>query len=199
MDTISSRESNTNFLPMAGVVIGAVALILAIVAFVKLAGVSKDVNEIKNISARVDSLESQLAQVGQFGQFAQDAKSVASDAKTSVVNLATQTQTGFNNIGTALEKVNARLDRIETARPGVRPAPAGGAVRGAAPVAGPGEYKVKSGDTGAKIASANGVKLSDLMAVNPDVNWNRMHVGQTIKLPAKAGAQPAQQQAQPNQ
>jgi LysM repeat protein len=44
-------------------------------------------------------------------------------------------------------------------------------------------YKVKSGDTGAKIASANGVTLAKLKAANPGVNWNRLSVGQTIKIP----------------
>jgi LysM repeat protein len=44
---------------------------------------------------------------------------------------------------------------------------------------------VKSGDTGSKIARNAGVSLSDLLAVNPGVNWNRLAVGQKIKLPQK--------------
>ena len=52
-------------------------------------------------------------------------------------------------------------------------------------VAGPGEYVVKAGDGGAKIAKANGVSLSDLQAVNPGVEWTKLKPGQKVKLPAK--------------
>jgi LysM repeat protein len=52
-------------------------------------------------------------------------------------------------------------------------------------VAGPGEYVVKSGDTGVKIARANSVAIGDLQAVNPGVNWNSLKVGQKVKLPQK--------------
>jgi LysM repeat protein len=52
-------------------------------------------------------------------------------------------------------------------------------------VAGPGEYVVKAGDGGAKIAKASGVSLSDLQAVNPGVDWTKLKVGQKVKLPKK--------------
>jgi LysM repeat protein len=52
-------------------------------------------------------------------------------------------------------------------------------------VAGPDEYIIKSGDTGAKIARERGVSLADLQTVNPGVNWTRLAVGQKIKLPKK--------------
>jgi LysM repeat protein len=52
-------------------------------------------------------------------------------------------------------------------------------------VAGPGEYVVKPGDTGMRIANANGVSIGDLQVVNPGVNWNMLKVGQKLKLPKK--------------
>jgi LysM repeat protein len=52
-------------------------------------------------------------------------------------------------------------------------------------VAGPGEYVVKAGDSGAKIARANGCSLTDLQKVNPNVNWTKLKPGDKIKLPAK--------------
>ena len=48
-----------------------------------------------------------------------------------------------------------------------------------------GEYIVKGGDTGMKIATANGVSVADLQAVNPGVNWGGLKVGQKLKLPKK--------------
>ena len=44
---------------------------------------------------------------------------------------------------------------------------------------------VKPGDSGMKIANANGVSLGDLQAVNPGVNWNGLKPGQKLKLPKK--------------
>jgi LysM repeat protein len=68
-----------------------------------------------------------------------------------------------------------------------KPAPAAAAAKkGSEPaVAGPGEYVVKAGDSGMKIATANGVSIADLQAVNPGVNWNRITPGQKLKLPKK--------------
>jgi len=52
-------------------------------------------------------------------------------------------------------------------------------------VAGPGEYVVKPGDTGMKIARSIGVSIGDLQTVNPTVDWNHLKVGQKLKIPGK--------------
>jgi len=44
---------------------------------------------------------------------------------------------------------------------------------------------VKSGDTGAKIARANGCTLGDLESVNAGVSWTHLKVGEKLKLPEK--------------
>lgn len=54
-----------------------------------------------------------------------------------------------------------------------------------APVAGPGEYVVKSGDNFSKIARSSGVSVSALEAVNPGVSSKNLKVGQKLKLPEK--------------
>jgi len=43
-------------------------------------------------------------------------------------------------------------------------------------------YTLKPGDTGAKIARTNGLLLADLLALNPDVNWAKLKVGQVVKV-----------------
>jgi len=189
MDTISSRETNTNFLPMAGIIVGAVALIISIVALVKLSSVSKEVAECRGLSAQVEGLNSQVAQLGQVAQAANDAKQMAAEASNYGKALNKLTQDALNQVGTEIAGIKTRLD----ARPA--PGPAGG--RGPV-VAGPGEYVVVAGDSsGTVIAHKNGVSLQALMAVNPGVNWNKLHIGQKLKLPAKAGAQPAAAQQTP--
>ena len=186
MDTISSRESNTNFLPMVAVAVGAVALILAIVALVKMSGISKESNDLRNgVNAQVESVNSQVAQL------TQQVNSSKNYTDNMAANIAKGTQDVINKLYEELTQAKTRLDKLEAARPAAGHAAAG--ARG--PVtAGPGEYIVKAGDaSGAIIARNNGVSLADLMAVNPGVDWRRLHIGQKLKLPAKAGAQPAAQ------
>jgi len=45
-----------------------------------------------------------------------------------------------------------------------------------------GLYFLVPGDTGARIAKANNVSLADLRALNPDVNWTKLRVGQAVRI-----------------
>lgn len=49
------------------------------------------------------------------------------------------------------------------------------------------QYKVKKGDTLFKIARANGITLSEILKANPNINPDKLSIGDTIKLP-KVGA-----------
>ncbi|HYP16486.1 MAG TPA: LysM domain-containing protein, partial [Opitutus sp.] len=80
--------------------------------------------------------------------------------------------------------IHASITKLEEAQK--RPAAAVAKAGAKEPaVAGPGEYVVKGGDTGAKIARAEGVALGDLVAVNPGVDWTKLKPGQKVKLPKK--------------
>ncbi|HEX2853130.1 MAG TPA: LysM domain-containing protein [Opitutaceae bacterium] len=46
----------------------------------------------------------------------------------------------------------------------------------------PGTYPIVPGDTGAKIAARHNLSLRDLQAMNPGVDWSKLHVGQTVKV-----------------
>ncbi|MEY3529847.1 MAG: LysM domain [Verrucomicrobiota bacterium] len=59
-------------------------------------------------------------------------------------------------------------------------APAGGSGAKTA-VAGPGSYAVQKGDTLSGIAKKAGISLKALQDLNPDVNPNRMQIGQLLK------------------
>jgi LysM repeat protein len=72
----------------------------------------------------------------------------------------------------------AKLEEAAKARAAAPKAAKGGE---AAAVAGPGEYVVKPGDTGTKIAKATGASLADLEAANPGIDWKRLRIGQKIK------------------
>jgi hypothetical protein len=45
-----------------------------------------------------------------------------------------------------------------------------------------GLYFLQRGDTGAAVARANGITLADLRALNPDVDWSKLRVGQAVRI-----------------
>jgi LysM repeat protein len=174
MDTIS-RENNS-FLPLAGVIAGALALLLAIVALFKLSAAGKEITALKeDINSRIMSMESQVSSAAQ----------TASEAKNGINSLQRGTQDGFNAVADQLAAVRVEITKVQEAMTKPKAAAAaGGAAKGPV-VAGPDEYVVKSGDTGMKIAKANGVSIADLQAVNPSVNWTKLKPNDKVKLPKK--------------
>ncbi|MBR4189644.1 MAG: LysM peptidoglycan-binding domain-containing protein [Kiritimatiellae bacterium] len=60
-----------------------------------------------------------------------------------------------------------------------------------APVAGPGEYVVQKGDALSKIAAKHGCKTKELMELNGIKDANKIRIGQKLKLPGAAAAEPA--------
>ncbi|MBS0630369.1 MAG: LysM peptidoglycan-binding domain-containing protein [Verrucomicrobia bacterium] len=171
MDTIS-RENNS-MIPVAGIIVGVLALIVGGYAAIKVSSLQKVVTAQEEKVAKIDGIESQLGQVA----------ATADKASKDLSSLSRSTQDAVTQIGNALSEQAGRITKIEEAQK--KPVAVKGGKGGAPAVAGPDEYIVKSGDGGAKIARANGVSLTDLMAVNPDVNWKKLHPGQKIKLPAK--------------
>ena len=121
--------------------------------------------------ARFDSLESQVG-----------TSSSASEKVTRDVSALTRsTQDAFNQVGAELAKLRGEITKLgEVSKASVafkKPTPSAPAE------AGPDEYIVKAGDTGSKIARAKGISWGDLQSVNPGVNWSRLAIGQTLKLP----------------
>ncbi len=175
MDTIS-RENNS-MLPVGGIVVGVIGLLLGGIALLQISKVNKTLAEHQVKIDKVDTIESQ----------AQAAAASADKADKSATALRGQMQDAFNQVGGELGNLRGAITKLEEAAKKPAPAPAGkeGKKGGGPVVAGPGEYVVKGGDTGAKIARANGVSLSDLQAVNPGVNWNKLGAGQKVKLPKK--------------
>lgn len=171
MDTIS-RENNS-MLPVGGIIVGVIALLLGGYSAIKLSSVNKALAAHEERLARVDAVESQAA------TSAASAEKAARDVNT----LSRSTQDAFNQVAAELGNLRTSITKLEES---AKAAPVSTRAPGGAPaVAGPDEYIIKSGDTGAKIARERGVSLADLQAVNPGVNWNRLAVGQKIKLPKK--------------
>jgi LysM repeat protein len=175
MDTIS-RENNS-MLPVGGIVVGVIGLLLGGIALLQISKVNKTLAEHQVKVDKVDTVEGQ----------AQAAAAAADKADKGTTALRGQMQDAFNQVGGELGNLRGAITKLEEAAKKPAPAPVGkdGKKSSAPAVAAPGEYLVKSGDTGAKIARAQGVALNDLVAVNPGVNWNKLGAGQKIKLPKK--------------
>ncbi|HEY0965746.1 MAG TPA: LysM domain-containing protein [Opitutaceae bacterium] len=171
MDTIS-RESNSSILPIGSLIAGVLGALLAVVALFKITSATKTLALHTEQLAKVESLEAEVR------------NSVATSEKvnTSVTNLAKQTNDAFQQVALEIGNVRGEIVKIQES---AKAAPKAAASKGGPVVAGPGEYVVKSGDTGVRIARANNVAIGDLQAVNPGVNWNSLKVGQKVKLPQK--------------
>jgi LysM repeat protein len=171
MDTIS-RENNS-MLPIGGVIIGVVALIIGGYAAVKSTKLTTTVNAQADKVARIDDIATQVASA-----------SAASDkAARDITTLQNSMQAAVNQLGTELATLDEKIKHMEEAH--VAHAVKGAKGGGAPAVPGPGEYIVKSGDTGSKIARANGCTLADLKTVNPGADWTHLKVGDKLKLPEK--------------
>jgi LysM repeat protein len=178
MDTIS-RESSPSYLPIAGLIAGLLGFLLGGIALLNATKANKAaagaVEQVTTLSTKVDGVEAA----------ATAASSAADRAATNVASLQRSTQEAFTAVAGEIGKVNGELAKLQEAATKGSAAKAGGAKSAGPVVAGPDEYIVVGGDTGAKIARAKGVALADLVAVNPGVNWSGLKVGQKVKLPAK--------------
>ncbi|HTB81510.1 MAG TPA: LysM domain-containing protein [Opitutaceae bacterium] len=181
MDTISRENNSSSYLPVAGVIVGLLALVLSAVALVKVSSVSKTLAAAGEKIDKIDSIESN----------ANSAAADAQKAKSDINALQRSSQDAFNQVATDLGNIHASLTKLEEAAkpaPKAAKAPKGGAAaEGSTPgtVSADGTYTIKSGDSLAKIARANGVSLADLEAANSGIDPKHLKVGQKINLPAK--------------
>ena len=162
-------------LPVAGVVVGVIGLLLGGIALVQLSKVKQTVSEHDAKVATLDGLKAT----------AEGAQAAADKAKADLAGLQRSTQQAFDQVGPSLVTLREDVSKIQESLKKPAPAPVATKGGGGPVVAGPGEYVVKAGDTGAKIARAQGVALNDLVTVNPGVNWNKLSPGNKVKLPAK--------------
>jgi LysM repeat protein len=187
MDTISS-ENNNSLLPMIAVILGGLAFLLSAIALFKLSSVGKQLAKTEEgANTRIESVESRISQVSAV-------PNEVVGIRNYVSTMERQIQQNFTNVRNEFNAVRAEINTVKETtnrRPPVQQSStsSGGQnqqqQQSAQPVAGPDEYVVQSGDTGVKIARSTGVSLNDLIAVNPDINWNRLRVGQKIKIPKK--------------
>jgi LysM repeat protein len=181
MDTISSDNNESfSYLPLLALIIGLIAGILGGVALAKVSNINKTLTDQSALADRIDAFETELRKT-----------STASEQSTQRINkVAADTNAAFKQFSDAFAALRTDFEAMQTAPAPAQvaaapsTAPSGGS-SDAAPAGAAGQYTVRSGDTGSKIAREAGVSLGALLNANPGVDWNRLGVGQVINIPAR--------------
>jgi LysM repeat protein len=178
MDTLS-RDSNSSgsILPLVGVIAGGLALVLSIVALVKLGTLQKTVAAQADEVAKISTIES-------------DVRSAAAKSDADIKGLRSGIQTAFDQFSTTIGTINGQIAKLEEAVK--KPAPVAGA-KGAHGAKGvvtgtvdaDGNYAVAPGDTLSKIAKKFATRIDAIEAENPGLDARKLKVGQKIKIPKK--------------
>lgn len=175
MDTLS-RDSNSSgsILPLVGVIAGGLALVLSIVALVKLSTLQKSVAaHDEAINSKIPALEASVS-------------AAAAKADTDIKGLRSGIQTALDQVGNEIGTINAKITKIEEAMK--KPAPAAGKAGTAAPTGvlnADGTYTIASGDTLSKIARKFAVRSDSIEAENPGLDPAKLRVGQKIRIPKR--------------
>jgi LysM repeat protein len=175
MDTLS-RDSNSSgsILPLVGVIAGGLALVLSIVALVKLSTLQKSVAaHDEAINSKIPALEASVS-------------AAAAKADTDIKGLRSGIQTALDQVGNEIGTINAKITKMEEAMKKPAPVAKGGAA--AAPTGvlnADGTYTVGSGDTLSKIARKFAVRTDSIEAENPGLDPTKLRIGQKIRIPKR--------------
>ncbi|MBL9216659.1 MAG: LysM peptidoglycan-binding domain-containing protein [Opitutaceae bacterium] len=162
---------------MVGVIAGGLALALSIVALVKLSTLNKTVTAQGEEVAKIANLESEV-------------RSASAKAEADLKSFRAGLQSTFDQVGTEIGAINAKIAKLEEAQKARAAAPApksGGGGGGAATgvLNADGTYSVAPGDTLSRIAKKFNTRVDSIEAENPGLDPARLKVGQKIRIPKR--------------
>jgi LysM repeat protein len=176
MDTLSrDSSSSSNVLPLVGVIAGALGLILAIVALVKLSTLQKTVAAHDAEIPKIVTIEGDL-------------RAATAKTENDLRGLREGVQNALTQVGTEIGTLRAQITKVEEAQKARPAAAAGPGGKAAAPTGvlnADGTYTIASGDNLSKIARKFNVKLDAIEAENPGLDPRGLKVGQKIRIPRK--------------
>jgi LysM repeat protein len=175
MDTLSRDSNNSgSILPLVGVIAGGLALVLSIVALVKLSTLQKTVATQGEEVAKIATLENEV-------------RSAAAKSETDIKGLRDGIQNALNQVGTEIGALRAQVTKVEEAQKARAAAPGKGGKPGVVTgtVDAEGNYAVAPGDTLSKIAKKFATRVDAIEAENPGLDPAKLKVGQKIKIPKK--------------
>ena len=164
-------------MPLAGVILGVIALLLGIFTMVKANKIEKTVTAQGDEIAKIGTLENEV-------------RASASKTETDLKNLRDGIQSALNQVGTEIGALRAQVTKVEEEMK-KKPAPAAAGKAGAKGAAATGvrnadgTYTVAAGDNLSKIARKFGTSVDAIESENPGVNSNNLKIGQKLRLPAR--------------
>lgn len=174
MDTLSRDSNNSgSVLPLVGVIAGGLALVLSIVALVKLSTLQKSVAAHDEGINKIPAIEASIS-------------AAAAKVATDFTNMRTNIQSALDQVGNEIGTINAKITKIEEAQKAKAAAPGKG--KAAAPTGvlnADGTYSVAPGDTLSKIAKKFATRVDSIEAENPGLDPAKLKVGQKIRIPKK--------------
>jgi LysM repeat protein len=175
MDTLSRDSNNSgSILPLVGVIAGGLALVLSIVALVKLSTIQKTVAAQGDEVAKIATIEAEV-------------RSASAKSETDIKGIRTGIQGALDQVGAEIGTINGKITKLEESLKARAAGPAGKGGAGVATgtVDANGNYGVAPGDTISKIAKKFATKADHILAENPGLDPARLRVGQKIKIPKK--------------
>ena len=173
MDTLS-RDSNSSgsILPLVGVIAGGLALVLSIVALVKLSTLQKSVAAHDEAINKIPAIEASVS-------------AAAAKTESDIKGLRTGIQSALDQVGNEIGTINAKITKIEEAQKARAAAPGKGAAAPTGVLNADGTYSVAPGDTLSKIAKKFATRVDSIEAENPGLDPAKLKVGQKIRIPKK--------------
>lgn len=165
-------------MPLAGVILGVIALLLGIFTMVKANKIEKTVTAQGDEIAKIGTLENEM-------------RASASKTDTDLKTLRDGVQNALTQVANEIGALRAQVTKVEEEMK-KKPAPAaagkagakGGAVATGVRNA-DGTYTVAAGDNLSKIARKFGTSVDAIESENPGVNSNNLKIGQKLRLPAR--------------
>ena len=174
MDTLSRDSNNSgSVLPLVGVIAGGLALVLSIVALVKLSTLQKSVAAHDEAINKIPAIEASIS-------------AAAAKVDTDIKGLRSGIQSALDQVGNEIGTINAKITKIEEAQKARAATGKGGAA--AAPtgvLSADGTYSIAPGDTLSKVAKKFATRVDSIEAENPGLDPTKLKVGQRIRIPKK--------------
>lgn len=179
MDTLSrdSSSSSSSIMPLAGVILGVIALLLGIFTMVKANKIEKTVIAQGDEVAKIGTLENEV-------------RASASKTDTDLKNLRDGIQNALTQVGNEIGALRAQVTKVEEEMK-KKPAPAAATKAGAKGAAATGvrnadgTYTVAAGDNLSKIARKFGTSVDAIESENPGISSTSLKIGQKVRLPAR--------------
>ena len=178
MEGYSQKSIGTVVLAVVGVVLGAIALIAALKGQRDLGQrVATSEEELGRVVGRISQLEQQAANSARYEQQLKGVLLETAKTDNRVSNLEQQTRAGFSAVDQQMQTLTSAMSNS------VARSSSGGGKKGktSEPVR-EGEYKIKSGDTLAKIAKAHNTTVDALLKANPGLDDRKLRVDKKINI-----------------